>query len=550
VLFLLCAILATYYTALEGQFVSDDWPVIAENPRMRTASAVVEFFTSGVWANTDFKAADAALYRPVHLLWIFLVFSLFGGDPFWFHAVHLVLHAVNALLVLRLIEWLRPESTDLRRMLAASLFAIHPALTQNLAWISGGTDVLLSFFLLSGLLAYLRYRDSGKPRALVAAMALFLAGTLTKETAIVFPLLLGLCDLMRGARYRDLPFRAYAIALGVVGAYFVLRYLALDRSGASSGLVLSFPGLLRLGEYYLLAIRFILLPWPQPMYFAYPQGGIANAFDVAVGLTGLALMAAVALRFRALSYPALWILVTLLPPFAAAFHPQGVFALRFLYLPMIGGAILIAALPAGAIARRRGAVALASGILVLIFMSVTTLAIRDWRDEGTLYAKVLAQNSQDASGYEGLTRHYERIGDLPAAIDTYREAIDRLTDERDRLAQIEGLALLHARNGQHALSIETYRKMASSPLAAQAYVGIANNYWSMQRFDEALAAYERAISLDPGHFYALWNYARLNETLGRHDAASIHYRRVLEISDAPGNPDAIKHAEDYLKTKP
>lgn len=145
-LFLLCAVAAAYYTALRGQFVSDDWPIIAENPRMQTPSAIAEFFTGGMWANTEFNAADSALHRPLYPLWIFPVFSVFGGDPFRFHAAHLVLHAVNTVLVPRLIERLRPASSDLRRLLAATLFAGHPALAQNLAWISGGTDVLLAFF--------------------------------------------------------------------------------------------------------------------------------------------------------------------------------------------------------------------------------------------------------------------------------------------------------------------------------------------------------------------------------------------------------------------
>ena len=98
------------------------------------------------------------------------------------------------------------------------------------------------------------------------------------------------------------------------------------------------------------------------------------------------------------------------------------------------------------------------------------------RDEGTLYAAVLSHAPEDASGYEGLARHSERIGNLPAAVAAYEGGLAAVTDEQDRLSLIEGLALLHARHGQHERSIEAYRRMANSGHAAQAYVGMANNH--------------------------------------------------------------------------
>ena len=69
--------------------------------------------------------------------------------------------------------------------------ALHPANVESVQWISGLDDVLVATFILSALLAH----GYGKK---IPSYCLFMLALLTKETALVAPLLLLAMDYWRG----------------------------------------------------------------------------------------------------------------------------------------------------------------------------------------------------------------------------------------------------------------------------------------------------------------------------------------------------------------
>lgn len=130
------------------------------------------------------------LYIPVtYSLWATL-WSASPGHPWLFHAANIAIHAVNAVLVLRiglaLIGPMAPHGM-FAALLGAAVFALHPLQVETVAWITCGRDLLAAAFTL-GALAILVAGDS-TPR-LVAATGLFVLALLAKPTVAVAPLAL------------------------------------------------------------------------------------------------------------------------------------------------------------------------------------------------------------------------------------------------------------------------------------------------------------------------------------------------------------------------
>ena len=88
--------LALYYNYLGNNFVFDDYAVIVENKHLNDLGNSLPAFLS----DSYFKIAGGeSSYRPIPTLSYFLIHSLSGPDPFYFHLGSVALHTLNVLLV-------------------------------------------------------------------------------------------------------------------------------------------------------------------------------------------------------------------------------------------------------------------------------------------------------------------------------------------------------------------------------------------------------------------------------------------------------------------
>ena len=116
-------------------------------------------------------------------------------------------------------------------MIAALLFALHPAATEAVTYISGRSSSLMALFYLGALYAYLRGAHWSVSRLF------FLLAVATRETAVTLPAALLLCELCRGEwpGWREILRRqGLHWALLLAGGVFVLlnqRYFDLIAYG-------------------------------------------------------------------------------------------------------------------------------------------------------------------------------------------------------------------------------------------------------------------------------------------------------------------------------
>ncbi len=173
-------VLLGYLNSLHGSFQFDDFNVIVNNPSVHSLSAWLADAPRGI--------------RP--FLKLTYAFNWkFGPGPFGFHLFNVAIHAANAILVYHLSRRVfagkgREENvfSSIGPWFTALLFAVHPVQTEAVAYISGRSMSLMSFFYLGSLLTYLRGVDSRNRLLLYAASpALFLVAALTKEVALTLP---------------------------------------------------------------------------------------------------------------------------------------------------------------------------------------------------------------------------------------------------------------------------------------------------------------------------------------------------------------------------
>ncbi|MDH4325745.1 MAG: hypothetical protein OEW90_16530, partial [Betaproteobacteria bacterium] len=176
---LVVAALAAYANVFYGGFQFDDFNVIVRQGAVHSL---------GAWWDS------MPGIRPLLKLSYALSWSAGDGSTYAFHAVNVMLHAANVLLVWQLLRTLFERmgvgGEGFAAFAAALLFALHPAHTEAVTYVSGRSVSLMAFFYLASVLAYLR----GAPRWV--SPLLFLAALGAKEVAVTLPFALLLCEAL------------------------------------------------------------------------------------------------------------------------------------------------------------------------------------------------------------------------------------------------------------------------------------------------------------------------------------------------------------------
>jgi len=179
-----------YWPVVHANFVWDDWLDFHDMPWLRQGDEWKHFIFRDYNGWTNY-------FRPLGVALLTLQVRLFGDAPGPMHAVSLGMHLLNTLLV-GLLSWRCgaaitsvPKRTYL---LAVSmlLYGLHPALIEPVSWISSQFDLVVTMFMLLGLLANACIKGACA-RPTVVAILFFLAAC-TKESAVSFPLMLVVFD--------------------------------------------------------------------------------------------------------------------------------------------------------------------------------------------------------------------------------------------------------------------------------------------------------------------------------------------------------------------
>jgi tetratricopeptide (TPR) repeat protein len=433
-----------------------------------------------------------------------------GDNARGFHLTNIVLNAIVCALVFLVI--LELFAAPLVALLAALFFAAFPMHTENVAWISGRTDILATLFMLASLLCYALWRRRGGILAPLGAIVCAALALLGKEVAVVLPGVVAMCELMPRADFeRPAPrLRGWPIVAGMVALVFA--YLGVRRTLFGSSLIFyarfTHSAVQAVGFTFSIVAHYMYkLVWPFRLSAEsdfYPPESFFNLHTL-VGILVVALAVTALVRWRhqrALVF-AIAVIGCGLAPVLNILPVNQVLAERFLYFPSIGYVLLVSLLVARAVGWRRIPV-LAGFCALLVACSARTVARTfDWKDDLTLFQKTVATSGDSARARGNLGVSLYQRERYPEALEQFQRAVE-LNPEYG--PAWNGLARTEAKMGHTREALEH---------AAHAVELVPDNttFWhtlgSMQFANKQWAAaansFQHVLELRPRHLEARFN---------------------------------------------
>jgi len=444
-------VVAAYAASLPGMFQFDDYPTILRNPSITDSGNMLRYFVDP----TMFSGIEGnAMYRPVLLVTYSLNWEIAGFRPFVWHLTNILLHALNAVLVVmltsRLLALFRPRRpAGYIPLLAGLVFALHPIHTEVVNYISSRSGAIATLGFLGALILHLAWTRGkrslwSRVALLTGSMLLLLAGYGGKEIAVAFVPVVLVLELVapdngpfRQRCVRTLVRAAPAVLLTI--GYLYLRNQFMGSTGVNvSGRVFEVPGRVDLyagggRSVFENLITQARVFWIYAGLTLVPVNLAVDRFvrvstsltepQVIASLLGIAVIVALLLgvvRRAPLISLCGAIYFFGLAPTSSLVPLNVVMNEHRLYLPGVGLAIL-AALGLDALIRKwprpaiSAAVAVGTCWLVLVFSRSLT-----WQDPVKLWADSVRVSPRSYRSHNGLGAAYQgeaaRLGNVPAAL--------------------------------------------------------------------------------------------------------------------------------------
>jgi len=569
IVLLFAATFLVYQPVWHAGFVWDDDEFLTDNPTIKS----VDFKSPDCLGQLWFTTASLDYYPMTYTLW-WLEWHLWHNQALGYHLVNVLLHALSALLLWRVLKRLQIPGA----MLAAAIFALHPVNVESVAWISEGKNTLAMLFYACTVLSWLKFEDRGSKRWYGLALAGFAFALFSKTAVAPLPVvLLGLVWWRRGCVYwkdvlRLLPFFALALALGLVTVWFHSHRAMGDDVVRTDDFWSRLAGAGQAVWFYLykallpLKLAFVYPRWqidPRNVVSYIPLFLLATAFVICwrVGRP----------RGKALFFGLAYFVVMLLPVLgfiSIYFMRYSLAADHWEYFAIIGPI----ALAAGVIKKPvlAAALLLALGALTWkqcgLYVNSETL----WRatlarnpgspmvrnnlsrellltgelDEAIkLCESVLADNPNDFTAHFNLGNGLLQKGRLDEAIDQFQKA-QELQPGNAGIAYNIGQA--YSKEGKMDEAVRhLQRAIQLQPDYAPAFCNLGFALLQQGRQAEAVAAYNKALELDPRYALAHNDLGGILLRLGRMDEAMGHFQMAAEI--LPGFAEAhYNMAEIFL----
>ena len=315
----------------EYTYLDDYYLIVDFQPLLHDPAYLLKAFTEDV-----FHRNQAGLYyRPLLSLSLMLDANIGGTNPAVFHCTNIVLHLIGTILVMRLLTGFglpRPFA-----FFSSLLFAVHPALTQTVVWIPGRNESLLAIFVLSTLLALLRFQANRLLRWLFLSILFFLLALFTKETALMLLPLLAMILVWKSTPRLS---AAHYLLWGI-GILFILVYWSLLRKAAMIVPLINYSEAVSI----ILKNSWTIIPYLGQIVWPFPIFTVAVAQDLPLvpGLVGLACLVVILLLpgkkdWKLILFGLAWFAIFLLPSLYRL--PSSLYPMRFfehrVYIAAIG----------------------------------------------------------------------------------------------------------------------------------------------------------------------------------------------------------------------
>lgn len=552
-----------YVNTLGHQYALDDASVITDNYVVQKGvSGWPEIFTTnyryGYWNNSG------TLYRPVSLAVFALVWQLSPDNPFLLHLINVLLYALTAFVIFRLLQKIWPDLHVFLPAMVTALFVAHPVHVEVVANIKSLDEILGLLFGLLAMYFYVNFLKKEKILPLLTAAGCYMLALFSKENSVtfmaVFPIL-AMFITKKGEMRKVLSFAVFFLPLCLYLwiRYEVLKTQSIDSISPLDNFLVAAPSdavwyataIMLLGKYLLS----LIFPLQLGSDFGYPQIPFSSPGDITVillfvliqGMVFYNIWASRKRKWHAFGTSFMFISFSIYSNLFVAIGSS--YGERFLYVASLGFciALVMALYEYGgtfdnkekrlpAIFAKNKAIFAVTGILFLFYCGKTFNRNAAWYDSYTLYKTDIqtAPNSAKLNYHLGLeenqkalsvTDKMQKVNYQKSALLHFHRAIELYPTYAAAYGQ---LGLSYYRQKKYDIAMQNYQKaLEYNTLDAKVYSNMGIIYFEKGNLKKAEEVYVKAVQIDPRYVDARRNLGSVYAQTGRLDQAITQFSEAL-----------------------
>lgn len=521
-----CVTIVAYAPSINNGFTHwDEEQYLLKNPDVRFLSfeGIKRIFTA-----TVFKT-----YSPLTVLSFACEYRFFQYNPFVYHLTNLCLHLGVVFFVYILGR--RLGLGLLSCVWATLIFAIHPIHVESVAWIVERKDVLYALFYLAALCAYLKFGDENKQRFYWVAVFLAIASMLSKAMALSLPVILLICEWVKGKKINSLvllnkiPFFLAVVPIAAI-TYF-LNARVPDVASFNAVLVWIWTFVFYIGKFFFPVELLPLYQLPQPVTLINPQ--------YLISLFGFVAIVCLSVFLRKNK----WFIFSILFYVCSIFFilrfdgkvDVSIVADRFMYLPCLGFCFLLGNiiehrlnLPRIRNSRGRMIFIIFLGAFSAGFATKTFCQCDIWQDAFSVWNYQIMKTPQEARAYDNLGAAYLRKAELDRALAELKKsaAIDPQSS-----VSFNNMGLVYLEKKDFPAAIASFEQAinVSSLFDSVIYNNLGVALKDSGNLSKAVDAFHKAIELDAKSFEARLNLAEILTAQDQNAQAEKLYLQNLAI---------------------
>lgn len=451
-----------------------------------------------IFSQTVFLGGEDFFYRPLLVASFFLDTFVGGGSLVSYHFTNIIVHAVASSIVFVLFERMRYGRRP--AFILATIFMVHPVLSQAVAWIPGRNDSLLAVFVLLSFVAFIDYHKDRKIHSLLFHLLCFNLALYTKETAFQ---IVPLC-LLFFVFFENVPFLLKQWMQLVAG--WLISGLVWFTMRSTTEAVAAAQHLTRLDiEKSLMDIPLSLLNYIGKILLPFNLSGFPISRDTGPMYGALALVILIAAflltdrtRRRYSLFGLLWFLLLILPPFIL---PINVRLEHRLYLPMIGVFIMLREF----VMSRKSLfpskiVSVAAGCVILLFSGITFVHSDIFMGRLPFWESAVNTSPHSSSAHNSLGVRYLEYGKKELAEQEFMKAIELAPGNVNALINLAGMYM--EQGGYERADTVLGKALQLKPREHLVWYNLGLLRYLQGNLAAAQLCWQKTIECNPNYYYA------------------------------------------------
>lgn len=457
-----------------------------------------------IFTTDAFFSENRLYYRPMLNVSLMLDSIIAPLNYVVYHFSNILWHFLAVILSFALLSRLfkRPQLA----FLLAIIMAVHPALSQAVAWIPGRNDSLVTVFSLLSFWFFLNFLDKEKLSNFLSLSAFFFLALLSKETVVFLPLLFIVYFFIFNYDWKT---KGRSLLLSLLGSgtvmfiWFLLRDVALgggkiDSSNAFYSVLQNIiPSGAMMAKIFL-PFNLSVLPVVLDTSYVY--------ILIILPILILLFIFSKHKDWRYIIFGLFWFSIFFFPPFVIAADAPFLLEHR-LYLPYIGLAIAVCGFSGArsfSWAKKRHF--LLALMIIVLFSSISFFHIASFSNRLTFWESAVESSPHSPLAQKNLGAMYYLDGNLDKAEIYFKQSLE--LNPNESMIHNNLAAIYIDRNDLQSAELELNKELDLYPNYDIALFNLGRIYYQKKEYEEAAVFWQRALQSNPLNYQA---YASLKK---------------------------------------